>query len=97
LKSLTDVHEFTEALDEIWADLSLDTRRLIYPGSEAEILCPLIRSKQLTSALNQLYTPLLTFVKAAELKENRALAAIYVLTALTYVSSGARKAFPWLR
>ena len=97
LKSLTDVHEFTEALDEIWVDLPLDTRRLIYPGSEAEILCPLIRSKQLTSALNQLYTPLLAFVKAAELKENRALAAIYVLTALTYVSSGARKAFPWLR
>jgi hypothetical protein len=97
--SVSRICRFTDILDVLWTErlgLTNEMRRQIYPAWTHE-LCPLIRTHQLSSALNQLLTFLLTFVKAAPLKEHRALAAVYVLTALTYVSDSARKAFPWLR
>jgi hypothetical protein len=102
LNSLSLVHRFVDKLDDLWMHrlgLTDATKLLIYPDWDlaSDNLCPLIRTKQLNSALNQLYSHLLLFVKAGGLKENRALAAVYVLTALTYVSDGAKKAFPWLR
>jgi len=102
LNSLPLVHRFVDKLDDLWMHrlgLTNAIKLLIYPEWDlaADNLCPLIRTKQLNSALNQLFTHLLRFVKAGGLKENRALAAVYVLTALTYVSDGAKKAFPWLR
>jgi hypothetical protein len=104
LNSVAKVQRFAAVLDLLWTEklgLTLETQRLIYPEWNAsnasnDSLCPLIRTNQLGSALNQLLTRLLVFVKAGGLKEHRALAAVYTLTALTHVSSGARKAFPWL-
>jgi hypothetical protein len=101
LPSVALVHKFIDTLDTLWTTrlgLTNATKLLIYPEWDVEThnLCPLIRSNNLTSALNQLFTHLLVFVRAAELKENRALAAVYILTALTHVSTGAKKAFPWL-
>ena len=101
LASVAQVHKFVDTLDALWTTrlgLTNATKLLIYPEWDVEThnLCPLIRTNLLSSALNQLFTHLLAFVKAAGLKENRALAAVYVLTALTHVSTGAKKAFPWL-
>jgi hypothetical protein len=101
LPTIAQVHKFIDTLDTLWTTrlaLTNTTKLLIYPEWDVEThnLCPLIRSNNLTSALNQLFTHLLVFVKAAALKENRALAAVYILTALTHVSAGAKKAFPWL-
>jgi hypothetical protein len=98
--SIPLVHRFIDKLDDLWTTrlgLTNATKRLIYPDWDTHNLCPLIRTINVTSAMNQLMTFLLTFVRAAPLKENRALAAVYILTALTYASDGARKAFPWLR
>jgi len=101
LNSVPLVHRFVDKLDDLWMNrlgLTNATKLLIYPEWDlaSDNLCPLIRTKQLHSALNQLFSHLLLFVKAGGLKENRALAAVYVLTALTHVSTGAKKAFPWL-
>jgi hypothetical protein len=106
LNSVARVQRFAAALDLLWSEklgLTLETQRLIYPdwtGANVATgtgnLCPPIRTNHLGSALNQLLIKLLTFVKAGVLKEHRALAAVYVLTALTHVSGSARKAFPWL-
>ena len=100
--SIPLVHRFVDKLDDLWTTrlgLTQATKLLIYPewDIESHNVCPLIRTINVTSAMNQLITFLVTFVKSAELKENRALAAVYILTALTYASDGARKAFPWLR
>jgi len=98
--SIPLVHRFIDKLDDLWSTrlgLTNATKRLIYPDWDTHNLCPLVRTINVTSAMNQLMTFLLTFVRAAPLKENRALAAVYILTALTYASDGARKAFPWLR
>jgi hypothetical protein len=102
LNSIPLIHRFIDKLDDLWTTrlgLTNATKLLIYPEWDiaAHNVCPLVRTINLTSAMNQLTTFLLTFVKAAPLKENRALAAVYILTALTYASDGARKAFPWLR
>ena len=101
LNSVGKVQRFAAVLDLLWTEklgLTLETQRLIYPDWNVATgtLCPPIRTNHLGSALNQLLTKLLTFVKAGVLKEHRALAAVYVLTALTHVSGSARKAFPWL-
>ena len=99
LNSVTKVQRFAATLNMLWSEklgLTVETQHLIYPEWTTGTLCPEIRTNHLGSALNQLLTKLLTFVKAAPLKEHRALAAVYVLTALTHVSGSARKAFPWL-
>ena len=104
LNSVARVQRFVDILNMLWSEkleLTGETQRLIYPEwNVANVgigtLCPQIRTNHLGSALNQLLTKLLTFVKAAPLKEHRALAAVYTLTALTHVSGSARKAFPWL-
>ena len=100
--SIPLVHRFIDKLDDLWTTrlgLTNATKLLIYPEWDiaSHNLCPLVRTINVTSAMNQLTTFLLNFVKAAPLKENKALAAVYILTALTYASDGARKAFPWLR
>ena len=100
MNSVARVQRFAAVLNMLWTEklgLTLETQRLIYPDWNATgTLCPQIRTNHLGSALNQLLTRLLVFVKAAALKEHRALAAVYTLTALTHVSGSARKAFPWL-
>jgi len=101
LNSVSKVQRFAATLNMLWSEklgLTLETQRLIYPDWNVATgtLCPEIRTNHLGSALNQLLTRLLVFVKAAALKEHRALAAVYTLTALTHVSGSARKAFPWL-
>uniref|UniRef100_A0A6C0K0M2 Uncharacterized protein n=1 Tax=viral metagenome TaxID=1070528 RepID=A0A6C0K0M2_9ZZZZ len=101
LPSITTVHRFIDTLDDLWSQrlgLTNSERYTIFPEWDASDanLVPLIRSNHLPSALNQLVTFLLVFLKAAPKKEDRALAAVYVLTALTHVNASARQAFPWL-
>ena len=101
LTSITTVHRFIDTLDDLWAQrlgLTNAQRHTIFPDWDASDanLVPLIRSNHLPSALTQLVTFLLVFLKGAPKKEDRALAAVYVLTALTHVNASARQAFPWL-
>ena len=101
LNSISAVHRFIDQLDDLWEErlgLTNQQRLTIFPewDSAEHHLVPLIRSNHLPSAMNQLITFLLVFLKGAATKEDRALAAVYVLTALTHVNAGARQAFPWL-
>ena len=101
LPSISTVHRFIDTLDDLWSQrlgLTNSQRHTIFPAWDATDtnLVPLIRSNHLPSALNQLITFLLVFLKGAPKKEDRALAAVYVLTALTHVNASARQAFPWL-
>jgi hypothetical protein len=97
--SIAVMHRFVDTLDELWAHrlgLTNPERYTIFPDWDNSHLVPLIRSNHLPSALHQLYTFLFVFIKAAVKKEDRVLASVYVLMALTHVSQGARQAFPWL-
>ena len=97
--SIGVLHRFVDALDELWMQrlgLSTAQRLAIFPDWDGSHLVPLIRSNHLPNALNQLHTFLFVFLKAAAVKEDRVLASVYVLMALTCVSQGARQAFPWL-
>jgi len=99
--SIGILHRFIDVLDELWMErlgLTNAQRYTIFPDWDSieGNLVPLIRSNHLPNALNQLYTFLFVFLKAAIHKEDRVLASVYVLMALTHVSQGARQAFPWL-
>jgi len=97
--SIAVLHRFVDTLDELWAHrlgLTNQQRFTIFPDWDSSHLVPLIRSNHLSSALHQLYTFLFVFIKAAANKEDRVLASVYVLMALTHVSQGANIAFPWL-
>jgi len=99
--SIAVMHRFIDTLDELWAHrlgLTNQQRFTIFPDWDSleGHLTPLIRSNHLPTALNQLYTFLFVFIRAAANKEDRVLASVYVLMALTHVSQGARQAFPWL-
>ena len=99
--SIAVIHRFIDTLDELWMQRLGQTnaqRFTIFPGwdSTEGNLVPLIRTNHLPNAMNQLCTFLLVFLKAAAIREDRVLAGVYVLMALTHVNAGARQAFPWL-
>lgn len=95
------VHEFTNRLDALWMDeLGLTDRdrlRTFPPWSpDHPYLVPLIRGGRIEPVLNQLLTFLFRFLRAAEEKEVRTLACVYVLKALASVNARVRTSYPWL-
>lgn len=59
-------------------------------------LTPNIRSRNSAIALDHLLTFLLDFAQASKKKDFETLVCMYILTALTAVSSSCKRAYPWL-
>jgi len=94
------IRRYIDKLNQLWStglDLTNGERHTLYPSwTPGTALVPFIRPASSPIMLNNLLTFLLEFVKAAEEKEMRALTAVHILTALTHVSDGTRRSFPWL-
>jgi len=100
--SLPSIHRFTETINDLWTEslgLTDEERLAIYPDWQTNSTYLIIpyQTMNLIKALDHLLTSLITFLKAGTLRESRGLAAVYIVTALTTVSSGARRAFPFLQ
>lgn len=97
LPNVQSVRYFVDKLNEIWSELSPPTRLTIYPAYIAgKPLLTFHETTHVSNAMNNVYTKLIQFLLAAPLKEDRVMASVYILKALTRVSLGARTAFPWL-
>ena len=100
--SLPSIHRFTETINDLWTEslgLTDQERLAIYPEwpTNTTYLIVPYQTMNLTKAMDHLITALITFLKAGTVRESRGLAAVYIITALTTVSPGARRAFPFLQ
>jgi hypothetical protein len=100
--SLPSINRFIETINDLWTEslgLTDQERLAIYPDwpTNTTYLIVPYQTMNLTKAMDHLITTLITFLKAGTVRESRGLAAVYIITALTTVSSGARRAFPFLQ
>jgi len=99
--NLANVRQFIDGLNIMWhhaLGLTHEERLAIVPGWNAttvNLITP-ITTTSVAKALDTLAITLLALLKAAPNRDSRGLMAVYIITALTTVSPGARRAFPWI-
>ena len=95
LATVPKVQQFVNYLNYQWSELTLTTQQTLVPVPQATLVT-FHSTPHVSNALNQVYTKLIEFLTNIPLKEDRAIATVYILRALVQVSSGARTGFPWL-
>ena len=95
LGTVPKVQQFVNYLNLQWSELSFTTQQT-FVSMPQPTLVTFHTTPHPANALNQVYTKLIEFLTNIPLKEDRAIATVYILKALIQVSSGARTAFAWL-
>ena len=95
LATVPKVQQFVNYLNYQWSELTLTTQRAFVPSPQTTLVT-FHTTPHTANALNQVYTKLIEFLTNIPLKEDRAIATVYILKALVQVSGSARTAFPWL-
>lgn len=95
LGTVPKVQQFVNYLNYQWSELPLTSQRAFVPTTQATLVT-FHSTPHVSNALNQVYSKLIEFLTNIPLKEDRAIATVYILRALVQVSSGARTGFPWL-
>jgi len=95
LGTVPKVQQFVHYLNLQWSELPLTTQQTFVPSPQTTLVT-FHTTVHTANALNQVYTKLIEFLTNIPLKEDRAIATVYILRALVQVSSGARTGFPWL-
>jgi len=95
LGTVPKVQQFVAYLNYQWSELPLTTQRTFVPSPQTTLVT-FHSTPHTANALNQVYTKLIEFLTNIPLKEDKAIATVYILRALVQVSSGARTAFAWL-
>ena len=95
LGTVPKVQQFVAHLNHQWSELPLITQQTFVPTPQTTLVT-FHTTVHTANALNQVYTKLIEFLTTIPLKEDRAIATVYILKALIQVSSGARTAFAWL-
>ena len=95
LGTVPKVQQFVAYLNYQWSELPLTTQQTFVPTTQATLVT-FHSTPHTANALNQVYTKLIEFLTNIPLKEDRAIATVYILRALVQVSPGARTGFPWL-
>lgn len=81
------LERFVERINHIWATITLEQRRILYPSYTGGTLF---------SNIDNFHVKLLVLLHAATQREDRVLMGVYILMALTKVQESAHIAFPWL-
>jgi hypothetical protein len=95
LGTVPKVQQFVNYLNLQWSELPLTTQQTFVPTPQTTLVT-FHTTVHTANALNQVYTKLIEFLTTIPLKEDRAIATVYILKALIQVSLGARTAFAWL-
>ena len=95
LGTVPKVQQFVAYLNYQWSELPLTTQQTFVPSPQTTLVT-FHSTPHTANALNQVYTKLIEFLTNIPLKEDRAIATVYILRALVQVSGPARLAFPWL-
>ena len=95
LATVPKVQQFVNHLNHQWSELPFITQQTLVPVPQTTLVT-FHTTPHAANALNQVYTKLIEFLTNIPLKEDRAIATVYILKALVQVSSGARTAFAWL-
>ena len=95
LATVPKVQQFVNHLNLQWSELPLTTQRTFVPTPQSTLVT-FHTTVHTANALNQVYTKLIEFLTNIPLKEDRAIATVYILKAIVQVSAGARTAFAWL-
>ena len=95
LATVPKVQQFVNHLNLQWSELPFTTQQLFVPTPQTTLVT-FHTTVHTANALNQVYTKLIEFLTNIPLKEDRAIATVYILKALVQVSLGARTAFAWL-
>jgi len=95
LGTVPKVQQFVHYLNLQWSELSLTTQRTFVPSPQTSLVT-FHSTPHVSNAMNQVYTKLIEFLTNIPLKEDKAIATVYILRALVQVSGAARLAFPWL-
>jgi len=95
LATVPKVQQFVNYLNYQWSELPLTTQRTFVPSPQTTLVT-FHSTPHTANALNQVYTKLIEFLTNIPLKEDRAIATVYILRAIVQVSGPARLAFPWL-
>jgi hypothetical protein len=95
LDTVPKVQQFVNHLNHQWSELTLTTQQTLVPVPQTTLVT-FHSTPHISNALNQVYTKLIEFLTNIPLKEDKAIATVYILRALVQVSSGARTAFAWL-
>jgi len=99
--TIDTIHDFINCLDGLWMEelgLTDAVRQVVYPEwTPAQMyLVPAMRRQRLVPLLGELIAFLTKFLTAAEDREMRSLACVYVLKALASISPRVRASYPWL-
>lgn len=99
--SLEDIWEFCNELDDLWLDnLTYEERVEICPWWNEDYITLFtherLQTRHKSTALDRICTCLFEFVQASPIKENRALACMYILMALCNVSDDCHETYSWL-
>ena len=95
LATVPKVQQFVAYLNYQWSELPLTTQRTFVTSPQTTLIT-FHSTPHTANALNQVYTKLIEFLTNIPLKEDKAIATVYILRAIVQVSGPARLAFPWL-
>ena len=95
LGTVPKVQQFVAYLNYQWSELPLTTQRTFVSSPQTSLIT-FHSTPHTANALNQVYTKLIEFLTNIPLKEDKAIATVYILRAIVQVSGPARLAFPWL-
>jgi hypothetical protein len=95
LATVPKVQQFVAYLNYQWSELPVTTQQTFVPSPQTTLVT-FHSTPHTANALNQVYTKLIEFLTNIPLKEDRAIATVYILRAIVQVSGPARLAFPWL-
>ena len=95
LGTVPKVQQFVAYLNYQWSELPLTTQRTFVTSPQTTLIT-FHSTPHTANALNQVYTKLIEFLTNIPLKEDKAIATVYILRAIVQVSGPARLAFPWL-
>ena len=95
LGTVPKVQQFVHHLNLQWSDLPFTTQQTLIVQPQTTLIT-FHSTPHVSNAMNQVYTKLIEFLTNIPLKEDKAIATVYILKALVQVSGSARTAFPWL-